>query len=189
MRGVDPVTALWSQLVALDEAQRHLLLLGLSDPSRGAALDGAWTALGEAVTIMRSEAPDLDVLLDLGRLGQVHDPRGLRRLPDLLVLVTGSSAANVVATRAAASRLRDESPTRLGLLVVAPDRPYTAAEVAEACGLDLLEVLPHDPAGALAWQSPSQSWRSKRSPVARGLRGLCRSLSEIEPLAHTGGAG
>ena len=54
---------------ALDEAQRHLQLLGVADPGRGAALDGAWTALGEAVTIRRSDAPDLDVLLDLGRLG------------------------------------------------------------------------------------------------------------------------
>ena len=57
MRGVDPVTALWTQLVALDDAERALLLLGLSDPSRGAALDGAWTALGQAITIMRGDAP------------------------------------------------------------------------------------------------------------------------------------
>ena len=188
LRGVDPVTALWGQLIALDEPQRHLLLLGVADPGRGAALDGAWTALGEAVTILRSDAPDLDVLLDLGRLGQAHDPRGLRRLPDLLVLVSGSSAANVVATRAAASRLRDESPTRLGLLVVGPDRPYPATEIADACGLDLVGSLPHDPTGARAWQGLDDGWRTRRSPLARGIRGLCRDLATIEPLAHTGGA-
>ena len=188
MRGVDPVTALWSQLVALDESERQLLLLGLSDASRGAALDGAWTALAEAVTIMRTESPDLDVLLDLGRLGQAHDPHRLRRLPDLLVMVTGSSAANVVATRAAAARLRDESPTRVGLVVVGPNRPYSAIEVAEATGVDLVGEVPYDPAGALASQGQPAGWRSRRSPLARGLRGLCQSLASTQPLTYAGGA-
>jgi hypothetical protein len=163
------------------------MLLGLGDASRGAALDGAWTALGEAVTILRSEAADLDVLLDLGRLGQSHDPRGLRRLADLLVLVTGSSTANVVAARAAARRLGEEAPTPLGLLVVGPDRPNPAREVAEVCDVPLVGTLPYDPASALAWHSGSDAWPSRRSPLARGLRGLARSLPAGSPLAEIGG--
>ncbi len=101
----------------------------------------------------------------------------------------GSSAANVVATRAAASRLRDESPTRLGLLVVGPDRPYPAAEVAEACGLDLLGSLPHDPAGALAWQGLDDGRGGRGDPLWHEASAGCADRSAtIEPLAHTGGA-
>jgi hypothetical protein len=187
MRGVDPVTALWSQLVSLDDDQRLLVLLGLTDPSRSAALDGAWTALAEAIAIVRRESPDLDVLLDLGRLGQAHDPRGLRRLPDRLVLVTGSSAANVVAARAAVRRLRDETPAPLGLLVTGPDRPYPAADVAEACEVSLVGSLPFDPAGALGWLTDNEGWRSRRSPLGRALRALSLSLADVEPLATAGG--
>lgn len=187
MRGVDPVAALWSQLVALDDAERVLLLPGLNDPSRAAALDGAWTALGESLTLIRDEMPDLDVLIDLGRLGQSHDPRGLRRLLDHLVVGTGSSASNVVATRAAVSRLRDEAPTPVRLLVIGPDRPYSAAEVANSCDADLVGTLPHDPAGAAAWHRHPASWRFRRSPLGRGLRGLARSLGALTPLAPSGG--
>jgi hypothetical protein len=177
-RGGDPVASLWGQLVALDPDERSLLLAGVTDPSRAAALDGAWTALAEALLLLRGEADDLDVLLDLGRLGQAHDPIALRAATDLLVLVCGSSAPAVQAARAAARRLREESSTRLELLVVAPARPYPPAEVAESCDLSLLGTLPHDPGEAAVWQGLPPGWRHGRSPLVRGLRTLAVALTD-----------
>jgi hypothetical protein len=177
-RGGDPVGSLWGQLVALDADERSLLLAGVADPSRAAALDGAWTALAEALLLLRGEADDLDVLLDLGRLGQAHDPVTLRAAADLLVLVCGSTAPGVRAARAAARRLREESPTRLELLVVAPGRPYPAAEIAGVCEVPLLGVLPHDPGEAGVWQGLPPGWRHGRSPLVRGLRTLAVGLTD-----------
>ena len=178
-RGHDPVATLWSQLLALDDDQRSLLLLGLSDPTRSAALDGAWTALAQAIDLMRSDEPDRDVLLDCGRLGAAHDPRVLRQRADRIVLVTGSSASAAVSARAAARRLSEESPAQVGLVVVGPDRPYSSQEVAEATQVPLLGALTFDPATASVWsQGARPDRRHVRSPLARQVRALVASVAE-----------
>ena len=178
-RGHDPVAALWSQLLSLDDEQRTLLLLGLSDPTRSAALDGAWTALAQAIDLLRSDEPELDVLLDCGRLEAAHDPRVLRQRADLIVLVTGSSASAAVSARVAARRLSDESPAQVGLVVVGPDRPYSAQDVAEVTQLPLLGALAFDPATASVWSQGIRSGRRHaRSPLARQVRALAASIAE-----------
>lgn len=177
-RGHDPVAALWSQLLALDSEQRNLLLLGLSDPTRSAALDGAWTALAQAIDLLRSDEPDLDVLLDCGRLGAAHDPRVLRQRADRIVLLSGSSASAAVSARAAARRLSDESPAQVGLVVVGPDRPYSAQDVAEATQIPLLGALAFDPTTASIWsQGVRPGRRLMRSPLARQVRALAASVA------------
>jgi MinD-like ATPase involved in chromosome partitioning or flagellar assembly len=187
-RGHDPVSTLWGQLVALDDAERTLLLAGLADPTRSAALDGAWTALAEAVVLLRSDAPDLDVLIDLGRLGSAHDPAVLRRVADLVVVVCGSSAPAVVAARAAVQRVREQGVSPVGLLVSGPDRPYPARVVAEECGAPLLGVLPRDDT-AQVWSGATQRLKHHaRSPLSRALRGLALDLDARRADAMTLGS-
>jgi Mrp family chromosome partitioning ATPase len=177
-RGHDPVAALWSQLLSLDDLQRTLLLLGLSDPTRSAALDGAWTALAQAIDLLRSDEPDLDVLLDCGRLEARHDPRVLRQRADRIVVLTGSSASAAVSARAAARRLSEESSAQVALVVVGPDRPYSAQDVAEVTQLPLLGALAFDPATASVWsQGVRPGRRLMRSPLARQVRALAASLA------------
>ena len=111
-RDPDPLAALSGQLLALDETGERLLLLGVPDARRAAAVAGAWPRVAAALPGLAAGEPPTDVLVDLGRLGPVHDVHDgagdvgvLRRGLDLLVLVTGSSLRAVVAGRAAATQL------------------------------------------------------------------------------------
>ena len=96
-----------------------------------------------------------------------------------MVLVTGSSASAAVSARAAARRLSDETPAPVGLVVVGPDRPYSAQDVAEVTQLPLLGALAFDPATASVWSQGIRSGRRHaRSPLARQVRALAASIAE-----------
>ncbi|MFZ5871537.1 MAG: hypothetical protein ACOYXW_13565, partial [Actinomycetota bacterium] len=105
-RGPEPLAAVWEQVLALDDDNRRLLLPGLTDPSRAAAADTAWSALAAALPGLARQRPPVDVLLDLGRIRTAHEPVLLRRRADVVLLTCGSTLPAVVAARAAAAELR-----------------------------------------------------------------------------------
>jgi hypothetical protein len=184
-RGHDPVATVWGQLSALDEHGRRLVLPGLVDASRAAALDGAFATLTAAVGRLATERPDLDVLLDCGRLGAARDPQGLLRAADLVVLVTKSSLPAVVAARAAARKITEDA-ARAACLVVGSGRPYSTREVADVVGLRLVGELSHDPdAAAVFAEGRPAGRRHPRSPLMRAARPLVsaiRSAATIDPV-------
>jgi MinD-like ATPase involved in chromosome partitioning or flagellar assembly len=182
--GHDPVATVWGQLSALDEHGRQLVLPGLLDMSRAAALDAAFATLTAALERSATERPDLDVLLDCGRLGTAHDPLAVRRVADLVVLVTRSSFPAVVAARAAAGKITEET-ARAGCMVVGPGRPYSGREIADVVGLPLLGEVPHDPDAAVVFSEGRPAGRRHpRSPLVRAARLLVtaiRSAATAEP--------
>lgn len=178
-RDADPLHAVADQLLALDETGDRLLLTGVADPTRAAAVSGAWPTVAAALDGLAGSTPPIDVLVDLGRMVAPHEPTALRRRLDLLVLVTRSSLRAVVATRAGAAALRDENGARAGVVVVGSGRPYGGAEVAEAVGLPLLGELPHDSAAAAVFSDGASSMRRlARSPLLRAAGALALALSD-----------
>lgn len=148
-RPTDPLDSVWQHVLSLDEAGHRLLLPGVADPSKASAAAPAWATLQAAIPGMARLHPPTDVLVDLGRIGIVHEPVALRSAMDLLVLVTGSSLAAVSAARFGARRLSGEG-ARLALLVVGERRPYPAGDIAAALDVELLGTLPHDSRSAEA---------------------------------------
>ena len=180
-RSADPLAAVWEQVLALDDDGQRLLLPGLTDPRQASGLGTAWAALSEAFGGLEEQEPPVDVLVDLGRLHTAHEPVVVRQRADLVVLVTRSSLPAVVAARAAAVELKaapsDGRSGRMACLVVGEGQPYSAKEIAEACALPVIGVLPYDPVSAATFSIGAASGRRlPRSPLMRSVRALATSL-------------
>jgi hypothetical protein len=172
VRPSEVATRLGGQLLALDEQQRRLLLPGLSDPAQAGALSGHWSALADALTGLSKQEPPIDVLLDLGRLGAAHPAGVLLGRADLAVLVLRPSLRGVAAARVAAATLRRaRGDATIGALVVDCRGSYPAREAAEALGVDLLAVLPDDPAAAAVFSDGARpGLRFPRCALVRTAR-------------------
>ena len=74
--------------------------------------------------------------------------------------------------------------------MVGPDRPYTAAEIEQACGTEVVGTLPHDPAAARVWTDAAPAGRSfRRSPLQRAAAVLADELAdrlEHDPMSADG---
>jgi MinD-like ATPase involved in chromosome partitioning or flagellar assembly len=178
-RGQDPVDAVWSQLFTLDDTGNRLLLPGLPDASRAAAVARAWSLLEAALPRVAQQDPPVDVLLDLGRLGTAGAPTGLLGKTDVTVLVTRSSLPAVVAGRAAATALHADAPgpRPVGVVVVNANARYGGREVAAAVALPLLGVVPDDPSTAAVFADGAPAGRrTPRSPLVRAARSIATSL-------------
>lgn len=96
---------------------------------------------------------DTDVLVDAGRLGMEHSPTNLLELADLVLLVTRSdlvslAAAKQWADRAQETHLAHPESAVWKVILVHPGHPYSAHEVSDVLGLEVVSCLPHDPGGA-----------------------------------------
>ena len=199
-RSLDPVGAVWDQVVALDGSGQRFLLPGLTDPRQAAGVGAAWATLAAALEGLQDQDPPIDVLLDLGRMRTVHEDLGLRRRADQVVLVTGSSLPAVVAARAAATELSgagaNAQRAQVSCLVIGENRPYSAGEIAEAIGLPVLGVLPHDPRSAAVFSSGAPAGRRlSQAPLLRAAHSLATRLLEpnsaagVTPLSTVGVTG
>ena len=177
-RTADPVAAIWSQTVSLDDDGRRLLLPGLLDARRASSLDAAWSTLQLGLPQLAQQEPPVDVLLDLGRLRTQHDSPHFRTVADHVVLVTRATLTGVAAACSAADDLRREA-SPCSCLVVGPGEPYSASEVAGTLDLPLLGTLPLDRAAgdALAGTRSLPLRRMSTSPLLRAARLVASALT------------
>ncbi|MFZ0323693.1 MAG: hypothetical protein WAN48_06130 [Actinomycetes bacterium] len=181
-RSGDRATALWDHVVAMDDEGIRLLLTGISEPTQARSLGGVWSALATVFAQIGDAEPPVDVLLDLGRLGSVHEATLLRERADTVLLVMRSSLTSTAAARPAGRRLREERgadghPVGLGCVLVGEGQPYRAAEITEAVGVPVAATLAWDPTAAAVLSAGSPAnWRFARSPLMRSARAAAVAL-------------
>ena len=181
--------ALWTQTVPLPSAgaANRWLLPGLSDAAQGPSTIDLWGPL--AALLAGLDDSDVDVLVDAGRAGAMHQPAPLLRQADMVLLVLDSSLPAIAAARARLGLLREElavaseldsASSRLRLLLIGEGRPYNAGEIAGSLGVPVLASLPWDPANAqvLATGAPPGR-RYDTSPLLRGTRAAINACREL----------
>jgi MinD-like ATPase involved in chromosome partitioning or flagellar assembly len=173
-RPTDPVNAVWDELVAMGTDGRVLLLPGIPDSSLRDAVEHAWSTVAAAINDLRAVEPDVDVLIDLGRLPRA--PQRLLDVTDRAVVVTQARLPVVPATRHAVRTIRDVVPS-VDCAVVGTAKGYSPAEIGAAVDAPVLAVLPTDPhsAAVLSDGNPA-GWRFKRSPLMRSARAMASTL-------------
>jgi hypothetical protein len=179
-----------SVAVALDETQQRLLVPGAADALRTKAVTPVWPGLARTLTDLSGGG--VTVLVDAGRLGTTDTLTPLLGVADVLVVVARSSLLSVTGARSAIRQLRQSTAPacrsrRVVVLVVGPDRPYPAGEIARSLAVPVVGTLAWDPAAApvLSDGEPA-NWRFSRSPLLRSARAAAvrlNALTEPEPRA------
>lgn len=135
--------ALWEQ--TLDLGDGRSLMPGLSDPVQATQLATVWEALADRLPLLS----DVDVLIDLGRLGTTFEATCLIETSDVVAAVCRCALPDTYAlTRRLPSLLRRARPGATRLLTIGPRDPYPPREIARKLGLPLLHEFPEDPAMA-----------------------------------------
>ena len=191
--------ALWPQTVPLTGdphaasvaagAGNRWLLPGLSDAAQAPSTAALWGPLGSLLASL--ERAGTDVIVDAGRLGTAHAPTALLRQADLVLLVMGTNLPAVAAAKARLNLLREDLSvtgttgrdgqlSSLGLLLVGEGRPYSAKEIASACGVPVVASLAWDPASAQVLAVGAMPGRRfDSSPLVRSTRAAISASSEI----------
>lgn len=157
--------ALLPSLLMPVEGTQAKLLAGTRSHEQAVGLETIWTPL---LGVLRElvDGTGQDVIVDAGRLGLDGCPMPLIVGADVTVLVVGSSLPAVAAARSWAVSLQERATCPLRVLVVGEGQPYAAREVAGALGLQLLGVIPFQPAHAAVFAQGADY------PPARGLARL-----------------
>jgi hypothetical protein len=142
------------QLIALDQDRARCVLPGLADPAQAAGIAQQWTALADLFTSLDIAGEPVDVLADCGRLGAAHPPVEL---------------SSLVAVRSAypwMEALGRDLPSgvgasRLTLVLVGENQPYSPHEIARQLGAPV--------AGALPWDARAAAVLSAGAPAGRGF--------------------
>lgn len=145
-------------------------IAGPAGAAQSASLMELWPAL--ALELKELSRMDVDVVVDLGRLGHQHFASALAAAADEVLLVMRSDLVSVAA--AAACHLPQDLPTRV--VLVGTKRPYTAAEVTSVVKLPVAVALPWAPdeAEVLSHGKPA---RRKVSGYRRALRQAAEGLN------------
>lgn len=180
-RPASAVSAMWAELVALDQDGGALLLPGIPDASLRDAVDHAWSTVVAALTELRRLAPDVDVLIDLGRCRSGDAPLQLLDGADRAVVLTEARLRYVPAARGTVRTVSDHVPS-VSCAIVGGATHYSPTEIESALDAPVLAVLPHDPgAAAVLSDGDPPGWRFKRSPLLRSARAMAASLLSTEP--------
>lgn len=186
-RGVDPLEAIDSASVHLRSDGSAQLLAGVPDAARSAALGLAWDVLAAA----RADLDDIgtDLVVDAGRLDTARTlPTWLADADLALLVVRPTLPAVTAAHRLAASWAAAGTPgagVPLGLVVVETPSAYSAAEVADAVGAELVAAIDFDPAAARVHSEGATPGRGfARSGYARSVHRLAGLVgSRLDTLA------
>ncbi|MCB0994227.1 MAG: hypothetical protein KDB21_03985 [Acidimicrobiales bacterium] len=130
-----------------------------------------------------AEQSDLDVIVDLGRLGTEAPSMDILRAADVTLMVARPTVEQL---QPATHRLRSlpVPDDRLGWVLIG-QAPHSAAEVREALGYDVAGVIADDPRGAAALEGGAAGSRLRRSALARSATALAETLAKRHhPLAQ-----
>jgi hypothetical protein len=168
-------SALWPQLIELDDERGRLLLAGLSDPRQSAALAPAWPVLAAMLA-----AQPADVLADCGRLDAGGAPEPVLTVASLVVLVLRPSLRQVSKARARVEMLTQllGENGRLALLLVG-EGTHSPREVSRALGVRVTATLPYDARAAAVLSDGTGSRRGLQArPLTRAAGPPVRALRE-----------
>lgn len=160
--------------------QRRLFLPGFARPTSAGHFGAVWEELAD--TFDRLAEVDIDVIVDLGRIGPLGLPPALLERAALTAVVLTSSLRSVMSARLNVPALTDEQdpgrPDRLGLVLVDPGNPYGAAEISKALGMPVVASLPRDSDAAAHFSDgASQSRKFEAAPLVRGIRGAASTFA------------
>ena len=101
--------------------------------------DHIWPKLAEAFVGLGSRG--IDVIVDAGRLGRDGLPVALLEIADAIGFVLQSNLKSLAASRLYLPLLAEQVSSLpadhpLGLMLVGPDRPYSAHEITAQFGID-----------------------------------------------------
>ena len=141
---------LWRHTVPLvdyGDVQRRFLP-GFSQPATVRLFESVWPDLADAFTAL--EEKGIDVIVDAGRVGREGVPLALLAQADAVCFVTRTHLRSLAATRLYLPLIAEQldslpRPAALGLVLVDPDQPYSAGEIAAQFGVPCwAEVARHD---------------------------------------------
>lgn len=154
------------ELVPTEPEISRSFLPGFANPGMVELFAAAWPEFAGALAI----APQ-DVLVDAGRLGPRGLPAALAEIADLVLVATRTSLVDLVGLRLQLPSLVGSVPTdRLGLLLIGPDRPYTAKEIHAQFELDVVASIGWSPEQARVWSHGDLPTRRFR--LGNYLRGV-----------------
>ena len=141
-----------------------------------------WEDLAEAFD--RLADVDIDVIIDLGRVGQSGLPPALLERSALTAVVLTSTLRSIMSARVHVPTLRDHprlaSTDRghLGLIVVGEGQPYARGEIAKALDVPVITSIAHDQqtAGHFSDGLPRHR-RFDSSSLLRSIRDASSQLS------------
>lgn len=152
------------------------VLVGVRAGEQSRVLGRFWDGFGAVM----GTAEGTDVVVDCGRLWPDSAVLGLVQAATTTLLVMRPDTEGVVATRLRAEALFDAGidSERIGMVVVG-DRPYGAAEVAEAMAVPAVATIATDQKAArlLGGQRPNRRLKLARSPLLRSARSLADELA------------
>lgn len=161
-------------LTNLDDGGGCRFLPGFSAPSAAAIFTG-WPAVFGALG-------HCDAVVDLGRTSAASVPSEVLRHCGVLGVVTRTSLRSLVGLAGQLTQfcqsVEQHSPgTQIGLVLVGPGRPYSAAEVSGELGLPVLFEVPFSPdeAAVLSDAAPAPR-RFEQSRLVRSLRSAATEL-------------
>ena len=164
------------------DGDRRLFLPGFAKPTSAAHFAGVWEELAD--TFDRLADVDVDVIVDLGRIGSLGLPGPLLDRSALTVALLRSDLRSVMSARVhlpAVGDLRGPAGARgrTGLVLVDPGRPSRASEIGKALGLPVLAQVAHDPATAAHFSDGARPHRTfEGSPFLRSVRNAASTFAD-----------
>ncbi|WP_375430130.1 hypothetical protein [uncultured Friedmanniella sp.] len=161
---------------------RRLFLPGFTKPTSAAHFAGVWEELAD--TFERLGDVDVDVIVDLGRIGPLGLPAPLLERSALTAVVLRSDLRSVMSARVHLPTVVDPRVStgprgRTGLVLVDPGRPYPASEIGKALGLPVLAQVAHDPVAAAHFSDgATQHRRFEASPLLRSIRNAASTFAD-----------
>lgn len=163
--------------LALDASgeRRQRFLPGFAHPGMADLFAPVWP---DFVAMLADRAGD--VLIDAGRLAPRGLPAALADGAEAVLMVTGSSLVELAALRLHLPLLTAAVPVdRLRIVVVGPDRPYSAREIAAQFAVETTDTVPWAPADAAVLSDGATRRRSFGSYLG-SLRRLAVTLAEAK---------
>ena len=135
-----------------------------------------WRTAGSALVRALAAQEELDVVVDAGRLGLTSPALALVPHASLVIVVVRPTAEQLIA---AADRVRSLGGLNRHVAVaLVGDGPYSARDVTDELGCDVVGVVAHDPRAAEALSAGSSGGRGlARSALMRSARALAEQIA------------
>lgn len=159
---------------------RRLFLPGFARPTSAGHFGAVWEELSDAFD--RLDEVDIDVIVDLGRIGPLGLPPALLERTALTGVVLTSNLRSVMSARLNLTAVTDgQDPRgrdRLGLVLVDEGRPYGAGEISRALGVPVVASVPRDVESAAHFsEGTPQGRKFESAPLVRGVRAAASTLA------------
>ena len=155
-------------------------LLTVVAPEHSSSIEAAFRAAGTGLAQALSEASDLDVIVDIGRLTSGSPASSLLSFADAVFMVARPIPEQIVP---GAEQLRGVRNARWCLI---GEKPYSADQVAETFGIPAF-VIADDVRGAQAIESGGSAKKVRRSDLVRSARELAVAIDSAVNPAILGG--